>query len=83
MDYGMFQSSIVRISQQYLLNVVWITKSCFFYNFQVYTLNKGQIDPVLDKVKPHFDEISGKLSSEISGKVFAMFPQAKAAEKTE
>jgi len=50
---------------------------------KVYTLNKGQIDPVLDKVKPHFDEISGKLSSEISGKVFAMFPQAKPAEKTE
>ena len=46
-----------------------------FLNFQVYILNKAQIDPVLDKVKAQFDEISGK--------VFAMIPQAKPAEKTE
>ena len=38
-------------------------------------MNKAQIDPVLDKVKAQFDEISGK--------VFAMIPQAKPAEKTE
>merc|ERR1719229_2044258 len=42
---------------------------------KVYILNKAQIDPVLDKVKAQFDEISGK--------VFAMIPQAKPAEKTE
>ena len=64
----------VNISQQYLLSPVWITKNCFL-NFQVYILNKAQIDPVLDKVKAQFDEISGK--------VFAMIPQAKPAEKTE
>ena len=43
--------------------------------FQVYIMNKAQIDPVLDKVKAQFDEVSGK--------VFAMIPQAKPAEKTE
>jgi hypothetical protein len=42
---------------------------------KVYIMNKAQIDPVLDKVKAQFDEISGK--------VFAMIPQAKPAEKTE
>merc|ERR1712150_223440 len=42
---------------------------------KVYLNNKAQIDPVLDKVKAQFDEISGK--------VFAMIPQAKPAEKTE
>ena len=47
----------------------------FTLHFQVYILNKAQIDPVLDKVKAQFDEISGK--------VFAMIPQAKPAEKTE
>ena len=50
-------------------------KNRFFSNFQVYILNKAQIDPVLDKVKAQFDEISGK--------VFAMIPQAKPAEKIE
>ena len=43
--------------------------------FQVYINNKTQIDPVLDKVKAQL--------SEISGKVTAMIPQAKPAEKTE
>jgi hypothetical protein len=42
---------------------------------KVYIMNKAQIDPVLDKVKAQFDEVSGK--------VFAMIPQAKPAEKTE
>lgn len=44
---------------------------------KVYINNKTQIDPVLDKVKAQL--------SEISGKVTAMIPQAKAAEvkKTE
>ena len=45
------------------------------YIFQVYINNKTQIDPVLDKVKAQL--------SEISGKVTAMIPQAKPAEKTE
>merc|ERR1712048_1386553 len=39
---------------------------------KVYLNNKTQIDPVLDKVKAQL--------SEISGKVTAMIPQAKAAE---
>merc|ERR1712227_240279 len=42
---------------------------------KVYINNKTQIDPVLDKVKAQL--------SEISGKVTAMIPQAKPAEKTE
>merc|ERR1712227_783676 len=42
---------------------------------KVYLNNKAQIDPVLDKVKAQL--------SEISGKVTAMIPQAKPAEKTE
>merc|ERR1712150_471668 len=42
---------------------------------KVYINNKTQIDPVLDKVKARL--------SEISGKVTAMIPQAKPAEKTE
>jgi hypothetical protein len=37
--------------------------------------NKAQIDPVLDKVKAQLNEISGKVA--------AMIPQAKSAEKTE
>merc|ERR1712111_179712 len=40
---------------------------------KVYLNNKAQIDPVLDKVKAQL--------SEISGKVTAMIPQAKPAEK--
>ena len=43
--------------------------------FQVYLNNKTQIDPVLDKVKAQLNEISGKVA--------AMIPQAKPAEKTE
>merc|ERR1711974_559713 len=42
---------------------------------KVYIMNKAQIDPVLDKVKAQFDVVSGK--------VFAMIPKAKPAEKTE
>merc|ERR1711983_173062 len=42
---------------------------------KVYLNNKAQIDPVLDKLKAQL--------SEISGKVTAMIPQAKPAEKTE
>lgn len=40
---------------------------------KVYLNNKTQIDPVLDKVKAQLNEISGKVT--------AMIPQAKAAEK--
>ena len=44
--------------------------------FQIYVNNKAQIDPVLDQIKGKFDEVSGK--------VFAMIPQGKAAaEKKE
>merc|ERR1712029_375865 len=42
---------------------------------KVYLNNKTQIDPVLDKVKAQLNEISGKVA--------AMIPQAKPAEKTE
>ena len=43
---------------------------------QIYVNNKAQIDPVLDQVKGKIDEVSGK--------VFAMIPQGKAAaEKKE
>merc|ERR1739844_91799 len=42
---------------------------------KVYLNNKAQIDPVLDKVKAQMNEISGKVT--------AMIPQAKPAEKTE
>ena len=48
------------------------------WNFlQIYLNNRTQIDPVLDKVKAQLNEISGKVA--------AMIPQAKAAEikKTE
>ena len=40
--------------------------------FQVYRNNKAQIDPVLEKVKAHYKEISDKVS--------AMLPQGKAVE---
>jgi len=43
---------------------------------KIYVNNKAQIDPVLDQIKGKFDEVSGK--------VFAMIPQGKAAaEKKE
>merc|ERR1711950_37000 len=42
---------------------------------KVYINNKTQIDPVLDKIKAQLNEISGKVT--------AMIPQAKPAEKTE
>merc|ERR1712218_219693 len=44
---------------------------------KVYINNKTQIDPVLDKIKAQLNEVSGK--------VFAMIPQAKPADvkKTE
>merc|ERR1711997_1004291 len=42
---------------------------------KIYLNNRTQIDPVLDKVKAQLNEISGKVA--------AMIPQAKAAEKTE
>jgi hypothetical protein len=42
---------------------------------KIYLNNKAQIDPVLDKVKAQLNEISGKVA--------AMIPQAKSAEKTE
>lgn len=58
-----------------ILLFCFLLQIIYFYTFQVYILNKAQIDPVLDKVKAQFDEISGK--------VFAMIPQAKPAEKTE
>ena len=61
--------------QIFLLNFIVLLQIIYFNTFQVYILNKAQIDPVLDKVKAQFDEISGK--------VFAMIPQAKPAEKTE
>ena len=57
-------------------NFLVLLQIIYFNTFQVYILNKAQIDPVMDKVKAQFDEISGK--------VFAMIPhQAKPAEKTE
>jgi hypothetical protein len=40
--------------------------------FQVYRNNKAQIDPILDKVKAHYKEISDKVG--------AMLPQGKATE---
>ena len=61
--------------QIFLRNFIVLLQIIYFNTFQVYILNKAQIDPVLDKVKAQFDEISGK--------VFAMIPQAKPAEKTE
>ena len=61
--------------QIFLRNFIVLLQIIYFDTFQVYILNKAQIDPVLDKVKAQFDEISGK--------VFAMIPQAKPAEKTE
>lgn len=57
------------------MTLVLISWAGLFTIPKVYILNKAQIDPVLDKVKAQFDEISGK--------VFAMIPQAKPAEKTE
>jgi hypothetical protein len=57
------------------MTLVLISWVALFTIPKVYILNKAQIDPVLDKVKAQFDEISGK--------VFAMIPQAKPAEKTE
>ena len=62
--------------QIFLRNFIVLLLIICFDTFQVYILNKAQIDPVMDKVKAQFDEISGK--------VFAMIPhQAKPAEKTE
>ena len=61
--------------QIFLRYFIVLLQIIYFNTFQVYILNKAQIDPVLDKVKAQFDEISGK--------VFAMIPQAKPAEKTE
>ena len=64
------------IKHQILQNFIILLQIIYFNTFQVYILNKAQIDPVMDKVKAQFDEISGK--------VFAMIPhQAKPAEKTE
>ena len=53
---------------------IWIYFNIFL---QIYLNNRTQIDPVLDKVKAQLNEISGKVA--------AMIPQAKAAEikKTE
>merc|ERR1712226_996593 len=56
-----------------LIIMSWI---CLFTIPKIYLNNKAQIDPVLDQVKAKIDEVSGK--------VFAMIPQGKAAaEKKE
>merc|ERR1711909_186796 len=56
-----------------LIIMSWI---CLFSIPKIYLNNKAQIDPVLDQVKAKIDEVSGK--------VFAMIPQGKAAaEKKE
>ena len=68
---------LIRIHSLYTYNYyfcIWIYFNIFL---QIYLNNRTQIDPVLDKVKAQLNEISGKVA--------AMIPQAKAAEikKTE
>jgi hypothetical protein len=50
---------------------LWILVNVSQPILQVYRNNKTQIDPVLDKVKAQYKEISDKVS--------AMLPQGKAA----